>query len=175
MLERDSLIREYFRSSEVVQASAIERDMDLLDLSSSEDEEEESKDTKKEDTLIYGMAIQTLLSINQTNHMQQKAEIIEKSVLMAVRAYERSNLLSRQQKTSMSSDTLNRILNYVIGECYKSDDSFSLHLNLTFIIMILNKSQAGPPSIQSVSQYLGNLCQTINDKTTPANQFEKNQ
>ena len=66
---------------------------------------------------------------------------------MAVRAYERSNLLSRQQKTSMSSDTLNRILNYVIGECYKSDDSFSLHLNLTFIIMILNKSQAGPPSI----------------------------
>ena len=69
MLERDSLIREYFRSSEVVQASAIERDMDLLDLSSSEDEEEESKDTKKEDTLIYGMAIQTLLSINQTNHM----------------------------------------------------------------------------------------------------------
>ena len=48
MLERDSLIREYFRSSEVVQANAIERDMDLLDLSSSEDDEEESKETKKE-------------------------------------------------------------------------------------------------------------------------------
>ena len=64
----------------------------------------------------------------------------------------------------MSQETLNRILNHLIGECYRRDEKFTLHLNLAFIIMILNKSQAGPSSIQSVSKYLGNLCKTIDEE-----------
>ena len=67
MLERDQMIRDHFnkQSAEVRQQSQIEKDMDLLDLSDSEEdsdevEEEEKKEAVvevKEDSQIYSMAI----------------------------------------------------------------------------------------------------------------------
>jgi len=76
--------------------------MDLLDLSDSESEsaseaDEEAKGeqdgglAKQED--IYEMAIQSMLTINETNSLEQMTETIERSILTAIRAYKQSNLL----------------------------------------------------------------------------------
>ena len=55
---------------------------------------------------------------------------------MAIRAYKQSKLLTEPAK-NVNQEVLNSILDHVIGECYMRDSSFSLHLNIAFVIMIL--------------------------------------
>ena len=81
--------------------------MALLNLSDSSDDEEESKiasdsalnviESFEED--IYGSSIETLLSLNSTNHLEQKVAIIDRSILMAIKSYQRSNLISHPSKS----------------------------------------------------------------------------
>lgn len=77
--------------------------MSMLDLSSSSDENSDDEDAvageeKTDDKDIYGTAIDTLLTLNKTNDLDKKAGIIERSVLIAIRAYKQSNLLSNPSK-----------------------------------------------------------------------------
>ena len=77
--------------------------MSMLDLSSSSDENSDDEDAvageeKTDDKDIYGTAIDTLLTLNKTNNLDKKAGIIERSVLIAIRAYKQSNLLSNPSK-----------------------------------------------------------------------------
>ena len=53
-----------------------------------------------------------------------------------MRAHKQSTILS-QSKKNLSPETLNQILEHVIAHCYLRDPHFSLHLNMTFIIMTL--------------------------------------
>lgn len=138
--------------------------MSMLDLSSSSDENNDEGEIiggeKTDDKDIYGTAIDTLLTLNQTNDLDKKASIIERSVLIAIRAYKQSNLLSNPSK-QVSPEALNRILEHVVSECYLRDETFTLHLNLAFVIMILMKRAESPNSVQSVAKYIGNLCKTM--------------
>ena len=123
----------------------------MLDLSSSSDEDNDDEDAvageeKTDDKDIYGTAIDTLLTLNKTNDLDKKAGIIERSVLIAIRAYKQSNLLSNPSK-QVSPEALNRILEHVVSECYLRDETFTLHLNLAFVLMILMKRAASPNSI----------------------------
>ena len=125
--------------------------MSMLDLSSSSDENSGDEDAvageeKTDDKDIYGTAIDTLLTLNKTNDLDKKAGIIERSVLIAIRAYKQSNLLSNPSK-QVSPEALNRILEHVVSECYLRDETFTLHLNLAFVLMILMKRAASPNSI----------------------------
>ena len=152
MLERDAAILEHFRTKFAEQQeNPIERDMSMLDLSSSSDENSDDEDAvageeKTDDKDIYGTAIDTLLTLNKTNDLDKKAGIIERSVLIAIRAYKQSNLLSNPSK-QVSPEALNRILEHVVSECYLRDETFTLHLNLAFVLMILMKRAASPNSI----------------------------
>ena len=62
--------------------------------------------------------------------------------MTAIRAYKQSNVLLQPSK-ELSPATLNRILAHIVGECYLRDETFSLHLNLSFVVMILAKAQTG--------------------------------
>ena len=65
--------------------------MSMLDLSSSSDDNDDegvlAGEDKTDDKDIYGTAINTLLTLNKTNDLDKKAGIIERSVLIAIRAY----------------------------------------------------------------------------------------
>ena len=65
--------------------------MSMLDLSSSSDENNDEGEIiggeKTDDKDIYGTAINNLLTLNKTNDLDKKAAIIERSVLIAIRAY----------------------------------------------------------------------------------------
>jgi len=87
---------------------------------------------------------------------------VERSIFTAMRAYKQSTLLS-QPKKIVSPEALNRILEHVVGQCYIRDPHFSLHLNLTFMVMILTRRSASPSGIQSVSKYLGTICKAIDE------------
>ena len=93
MLVRDAAILEHYRTNFAEQqVNPIERDMSMLDLSSSSDEDNDDEGAvegqdKTDDKDIYGTAINTLLTLNKTNDLDKKATIIERSVLIAIRAY----------------------------------------------------------------------------------------
>lgn len=69
---------------------SIQNDMDLLDLSDSESDAEDGDGLIKESGDSYEVAIQTLLTIGSYNSFVKKAEIIERSILMAMRAYKQT-------------------------------------------------------------------------------------
>ena len=178
MLDKDEQIRSYFRKRRLNSSSSrpIESDLSLLNLSdSSDDEEEESKmgvgsaanpflhsSTKGLDDDIYESSIQTMLSLNKTNHLEQKWIIISRSILDAIRSYKQSNLLGQPGNSrGISQGALTSILEHVISACYLRDSEFSLHLNLVFLMMILQKHVVQISGLQSVCRYLGNLSKTI--------------
>ena len=85
LMVRDTLLRNYFiKRGKAKLGSAIQTDMDLLDLSDSEGEES-ADDAINGD--VFDVAIKTLLTISWTNSLQEKAQIIERSILMAMRAH----------------------------------------------------------------------------------------
>lgn len=47
----------------------------------------ESAKPQRLELQIYEPAIETLMTINTTNHLEKKAAIVEKSILTAIRAY----------------------------------------------------------------------------------------
>jgi len=103
-----------------------------------------------------------MLSIAETNCLEQMAATIERSILTAIRAYNQSNMLA--QKCAVNAEALNRIFEHVVGACYLRNPKFSLHLNLVFIVVILTKeSQSCSSQIKSVSKYLGQLLKKITD------------
>ncbi len=64
-MARDTILRNYFvKKGTAKVGSAIQTDMDLLDISDSEGEDEDSMDCD-----VYNEAIQTLLTINWTNSL----------------------------------------------------------------------------------------------------------
>ena len=93
MLERDASILQHFRTNFAEQQqNPIERDMSMLDISSSSDENNDDEGAvtgqdRTDDKDIYGTAINNLLTLNKTNDLDKKAAIIERSVLIAIRAY----------------------------------------------------------------------------------------
>lgn len=143
--------------------------MDYLDLSSSSDDEDYEVDSAllapaqiglEKEAHIYGTAVETLLTLNDTNHVERKAQIVERSVLTAIRAYKQSNLIT--QPKNVSPETLNKILELVVSECYRRDESFSLHLNLVFAVIILGKScSSSTAGIQSMAKYLSGVTKAI--------------
>ena len=179
MLARDAAIYEHYRTNFAEQQhNPIERDMSMLDLSSSSDENDDDEgavvgEEKTDDKDIYGTAINTLLTLNNTNDLDKKASIIERSVLIAIRAYKQSNLLSNPSK-QVSYEALNRILEHVVSECYLRDQTFTLHLNLAFVIMILMKRAASIDSVQSVAKYIGNLCKTMDENARRSTMSSRN-
>ena len=148
--------------------------MALLNLSDSSDDEEESKiasdsalnviESFEED--IYGSSIETLLSLNSTNHLEQKVAIIDRSILTAIKSYQRSNLISHPSK-SISPSQLSQILEHVISSCYLKDKKFSLHLNIVFIMMNLQSPLSQESGLQRVCQYLSQLYKTLSTPKEP--------
>ena len=47
-----------------------------------------------------------------------------------------SSVLEQSKQDQLPEETLDGIIRHVVGECYLRDHSFSLHLNLTFMLMI---------------------------------------
>lgn len=117
----------------------VETDMDALDLSS-DDEDEQSLEDSSLSRDIYRIAINIMLTINETIHIEEKAAIVERSILTAMRAYKQSNMVEKPRQ-NVSSEALNRIIKHVVGECYLRDPDFTLHLNLTFMVMILTRRE----------------------------------
>mmetsp|Transcript_29597 Transcript_29597/g.39359 ORF Transcript_29597/g.39359 Transcript_29597/m.39359 type:complete len:135 (-) Transcript_29597:119-523(-) len=128
------MIRAHFNQNKNARQNLIENDMDLLDLSDS-DESNMDAEVAMEENDIYATAIQIMLTITETSCLERMAAAIERSILTAIRAYNQSNMLSAAAK-KMSAEALNRILEHVVGACYVRNPNFSLHLTLVFLVVI---------------------------------------
>ena len=110
------------------------------------------------------MAIDIMLKINQTSNLDRKKETLELSVLTAMKAFKQSNLL-QNPKGELPPTKLDNILDHVVGECYLRDENFSLHLNLTFMLMIYTKNSGSEAQkfscLKSVARFLAEIEKSI--------------
>lgn len=61
----------------------------------------------------------------------------------------------------MSEASINFILEYVVGECYLREKTFSLHLNLVFIVIMLSHNGQNLVGVCTAAKFLSDFIKKL--------------